>query len=269
MTVWKSKQSDVWSKLRGDEDFREMDSKKVRRLMNIIVAEILGTAILVGVGCGSTIKGIPTDDHVSHLIIALTFGFAIAIVVTTFGHISGCHVNPAVSLVSLMHGFISLPVFCVYVASQIVGGILGMLALRLITPGNCFDDNLCVTLPHKDVGPVSAMFAEFFMSAILCLTVCAAWDRRSQDRHDSMPIKFGLTVAALALAGAKFSGASINPARSFGPALVTGHWENHWVYWVGPMLGGFVATLVYRVTLEEPRLPPPTRSDEEEAHPLS
>lgn len=259
----------VWTRLRGDDDFKEMDSKKVRRLVSIAVAEVLGTGILVGLGCSATVVGLPTDGQVTHLNTVLSFAFAIATAIAVFGHISGAHVNPAVSLVALLYGLISLPVFFVYVISQIVGGVLGMMAIRVVTPTSCLEKNLCITLPHTDVGPAQAVLAEVFLTAILCIVVCAAWDRRTRNHQDSMPIKFGIAVVALALPGAKFSGASMNPARSFGPAFVSGNWQLHWIYWIGPMLGSVAATLIYRLFLDEPEQPPPTLGDVEESHPLS
>uniref|UniRef100_A0A1B6D9E9 Aquaporin n=1 Tax=Clastoptera arizonana TaxID=38151 RepID=A0A1B6D9E9_9HEMI len=222
----KLQNGDLWAKLRGDEDFKNMNATKIRHWVAVVVAEILGTAILVGLGCSAVHKEI---SGLPHLDVVLTFSFAIAVVVTTFGHISGSHVNPAISLASLMHGQISIPAYFLYVISQLIGATLGIASVRLISPDQCTFENFCVTLPGPDVGPVRAAICEAFMTAILTLVVCAAWDRRCQDKHDSMPIKFGLTIVALALPGAKYSGASINPARSFGPALLSGNFTHHWV----------------------------------------
>uniref|UniRef100_A0A1B6FF84 Aquaporin n=1 Tax=Cuerna arida TaxID=1464854 RepID=A0A1B6FF84_9HEMI len=265
---------DVWSKLRGDEDFKNMDTQKMWELVSIAVAELLGTAILVGLGCSGLMTGIPgTDPAINHLNIVLTFACAVSLCVTVFGHISGCHINPAVSLSAVIFGHISLPKFFLYVISQCVGACFGIFAVKLISPDYCTAENFCVTLPNPHVGPGKAMLAEAFTTGILVWVVDAIWDRRCQDKHDSLPVKFGFAVIALALPGAKYSGASLNPARSFGPALIAGNFTDHWVYWIGPMGGSILASAIYKTFLSEvtPPQSAPLRNridDPEEEHPL-
>ncbi|XP_054271012.1 aquaporin AQPAn.G-like [Macrosteles quadrilineatus] len=264
------KKQDVWSRLRGD-DFSPLDSAKARNLLNLCVAEMLGTATFVGLGCSSLIGNIEgTESHLSHLNIALTFACGIALVVMVFGHVSGCHVNPAVSLSAVIFGNLSLPRFFLYVISQCLGATLGTAAVKIISPWYCTEGSFCVTTPTPAVGTSAALLAEAMCTGILVWAVNAAWDPRCQDKHDSLPVKFGLVIIALVLPGAKYSGGSMNPARSFGPALLAGNFTDHWVYWVGPLTGSTIASLIYKTFLSEvkPKVTPTSLEVTEEMQPL-
>jgi len=266
------REPDVWSKLRGDDEFRQLDAAKVWALVCVCVAEMLGTAVFVGLGCSSLIGNLQgAESHLSHLNIALTFACGIALVVMVFGHVSGCHVNPAVSLSAVIFGHLSLPKFILYVISQCVGATLGTAAVKLISPDHCTVGSFCVTLPHPTVGTTRALLAETLCTAILVWAVNAAWDPRCQDKHDSLPVKFGLVIIALVLPGAKYSGGSMNPARSLGPALLSGNFTSHWVYWVGPLTGSVIASVIYKTFLAEvkPKVSAlPSQETEEELQPL-
>lgn len=230
--------------LLGDE-LQTLNGERFFEILKRATAEMLGTAILLGLGCMSTKD--TTGGAASHLNIVLSFAFAVATSVMIFGHISGSHINPALSLVGVVMGKISLQIFVVYTIAQCIGATLGYSIARSLFPAHYLGETFCCTLPNPNVELSQAFSAEFLLTVIIAMVLCAAWDYKCLDKHDSLPLKFGFAVTALAIPGAQFAGCSINPARSFGPALVTGHWENHWVYWVAPLSGAFVGSFIYRV----------------------
>ncbi|XP_054271013.1 aquaporin AQPAe.a-like [Macrosteles quadrilineatus] len=268
-----SNTNNTWSRLRGDEDFYNLGPVEKKKLISQAVAETLGTAVFVGLGCSGVIANIPgTESWVNHLTIVLGFASAIALVVTVFGHISGCHVNPAISLAAVIMEVISIPKFLLYSVCQCVGACLGVAAVKVISPAYCTATDFCVTRPNVEVGAGAATLAEGFLTAILIWVVCAAaWDRRNLDKHDSLPIKFGFAVIAIALPGAKYAGCSVNPARSLAPALISGNWDYQWVYWIGPFGGSIIASYIYKTLLSEvdPPMAVSTKEDpQDEEHPL-
>lgn len=104
----------------------------------------------------------------------------------------------------------------------------------------------CVTDLHPKIHPIQGVLIEGISTAILMLIACAVWDSRNAHNHDSVPIKFGLAVTALATSVGPYTGCSMNPVRSLGPALWNNYWNNHWVYWFGPIGGALLASLAYK-----------------------
>lgn len=94
---------------------------------------------------------------------------------------------------------------------------------------------------------------EMSLTGILCLAYAAALDERHAAHHDSIAVRFGLIVAGLAMSGAEISSSSLNPARSLGPAIVQNVWRNHWVFWVGPLSGSFLGSMIYRIVFRDRR----------------
>lgn len=107
-------------------------------------------------------------------------------------------------------------------------------------------NQFCVTNLHKDVDPMQGLLVEGVATAILMLIACAVWDPRNSHNTDSTAIKFGLSVTALATSVGPYTGCSMNPVRSLGPALWNDFWENHWIYWFGPLGGALLASLAYK-----------------------
>lgn len=166
------------------------------------------------------------------------------------GHTSDAHLNPSVTLCALILGRLRVVTFFVYIAAQFTGALTGVGMLKAVTP-NAWNESTvygcckrCVTVPHWSMTDFEAFLGEFVITFILILVVCGVWDNR--NTHDSAaPIKFGLAVAGIALAMGAFTGASMNPARSFAPALWEMNFERHWVYWVGPLTAAVCGTLLY------------------------
>ncbi|KAK6629090.1 hypothetical protein RUM43_002907 [Polyplax serrata] len=179
-----------------------------------------------------------------------------------FGHISGCHINPSVTLAAFVYGEVSLTTTAIYIISQYIGATLGYGSLLFLTPKEALyadkshmneTHGFCTTVPNSQVSAIQALGSEFFATAILIYVCCSFWDKNNAVHHDSAPIKFGMTVTGLATAFGPFSGGSMNPARSFAPALFTGVWDRHWIYWVGPLSAAVLITLFYKFTFERNR----------------
>lgn len=139
-----------------------------------------------------------------------------------------------------------------YAITQIVAASIGYGALIALSPSTVFNNstNICMTLPHKELSMTQSFLIEYSLTFALVATVCGVWDPRNKKLQDSAPLKVGLTVLCLSLAGDSFTGASMNPARSFGPALWNWNWHGHWIYWTGPLLGGLSASIFYKTVFQ-------------------
>jgi len=219
----------------------------VRQYGKIFIAEMLGTAMLMCFGCMSVIKGFSAPGTFATLQPAISFGIVVTTIIQIFGHISGAHFNPAVTVCFYMLGKISFPMIFNYLAAETVGAFFGYAVLRYMTPATIdVGENFCCTIPHETLSVIQALAMEFCITSLLLLTLCSAVDDRNAHLQDSMPIKFGLVVAGVSMFAAPYTGASMNPARSLGPALFNGVWAYHWVYWVAPLLSGFLVPFFYQ-----------------------
>ncbi|EEB15451.1 Aquaporin-4, putative [Pediculus humanus corporis] len=209
---------------------------------------MIGTATLVFLGCLGVCKGLGQPGD--HMGVVLSFGLAVFIAVQITCNNSGSHVNPAVTVMSLFFKKLNFPMAAVYILGQLIGAVIGYGLLKAVNPSNLLHANgfeeygVCTTVPHPEISAARALLAEFLFTSILLLVVCSAWDPRN-SHFESLSLKFGFTVFSLAYAGAAYSGCSMNPARSFGPAIWNQTWKDHWVYWVGPILAGLVWGFTY------------------------
>ncbi|CAG9813985.1 unnamed protein product [Phaedon cochleariae] len=218
----------------------------------LCLAELGGTAILVFLGCMGCSQGknLPLEQ------LALTFGLAIMIGVQVFGHISGAHLNPAVTIAAATLGDFPLIRVPLFFLGQLVGSLAGYGLVKVSTPtryGKFQNETigLCSPDPSTEISTFQMALIEFILTFILIWVCCAIWDDRNKKLIDSVALRLGFTVAGLALAGGPYTGAHMNPARSFGPALLDGKWSYHWVYWIGPMCAGVAAALLYRIIFSE------------------
>jgi len=219
-----------------------------------VLAELIGTLLFVFVGAGTVVvvTGVigvsPLDDAAALTAIALAHGLAIAVVVAGTAKISGGHVNPAVTFGAVITGRLKLSTGVLYVGAQFAGAVIGALLLKAAVVGDV-EGNLgahALNLGALD-GEGAGVLVEAVLTFVLVFTVFAtAIDRRGMG--NLAPIAIGLAILIDHLVGVPLTGASMNPARSFGPALVADAWDNHWVYWVGPLAGGGIAALVYYLT---------------------
>ncbi|XP_059607954.1 aquaporin-like [Phlebotomus argentipes] len=209
-------------------------------------AEVAGTAILLFVGCASCVTGLDVDPP--PMLTPLSFGFIVTAIITIFGHISGAHLNPSVTILALILRMISPWMALFYVIAQVVGAIVGYGFLVAITPAEVFakEDALCTTTVHEKLSIGEAFLTEFLITSVLIFTVCGVWDPRTTKLQDSSAIRVGFVVAVLSIAGGPYTGASMNPARSLAPAIYTGVFDDQWIYWVAPPLAAICTAYLYK-----------------------
>jgi MIP family channel proteins len=206
-----------------------------------LVAEAIGTFILVFLGTGAVVVNQISHGAITHLGISIVFGAVVSALIYTLGHISGAHFNPAVTLAFWQSGFFPGDRVLAYILAQCVGGISASVLLRS-TFG--IVANLGATLPLND-NWLQSLLLETVLTFILMFVIFGSGlDRRAPIGFAGMAI--GLTVAVEAAVMGPITGASMNPARSIAPALVSSVWQHHWVYWLAPILGAQLAAWVYR-----------------------
>ena len=198
-------------------------------------AELLGTFALVAVGCGAIVMDAHTGGAVTHLGVALAFGTVVMVVIYAVGDVSGAHLNPAVSLGFWAAGRLPGAEALRYLAAQCAGALLAAGMLRLLFPEH---PDLGATSPA--IGVVPALLVEVVITALL-LSVIFHVVARGADVAAVSGIAIGATVGIAALCAGPLTGASMNPARSLGPALVSGDLAHLWVYWTAPFLGAILA----------------------------
>ncbi|CAL1276800.1 unnamed protein product [Larinioides sclopetarius] len=218
--------------------------------------EFLATLLLTVLGCGSCLrwKAPPTDQMTASAVelrVALAFGLAVATLVQCVGQVSGGHMNPAVTVALLVTRHISVARSAAYVLAQCLGGLAGAGILYGLTPqGQRLSAGLGATEPADGVAASEAFGIEFLASVVVVITVLSNMDpQRTEMGCKSLSIGFSYVVGHL-LAVFPYTGASFNPARSFGPAIVTNTWRLHWIYWVAPVLGGIIGGVTYDYTQE-------------------
>lgn len=212
-----------------------------------VSGEYLATLIFVLLGLGSTINWAAKEEKpppADLVLISLCFGLSIATMVQCFGHISGGHINPAVTAAMVVTRKLSLAKGLFYVVAQCLGAITGAGILYLVTP-SAFRGSFGVTTVNSNLALGHGLLVELLITFELVFTVFATCDPKRTDLGGSASLSIGLAVAIGHLFAIPYTGASMNPARSFGPAVVTLNFEHHWVYWLGPILGGILAAGLY------------------------
>ncbi|HLG02392.1 MAG TPA: aquaporin [Bacteroidia bacterium] len=199
-----------------------------------VVAEFLGTFLLVFCGTGAIVIDEFSHGAVTHPGIAATFGLTVFVLVLAFGPISGAHLNPAVSLTFFARKDISPQVFGWYVPAQISGGIGASLLLHFLFPQN---EMLGTTLPAGSV--TQSFLLEIALTFFLVLAIIRGVENKYSIK--TIAAMAGTVVGLEALFAGPVCGASMNPARSIGPALVSGHTEHLWIYIAAPVLGALAA----------------------------
>ncbi|CAN1353511.1 Aquaporin TIP1-2 [Linum perenne] len=218
------------------------------------LAEFFSTLIFVFAGEGSGMAFAKLTAGAANtpsglVAAAIAHAFALFVAVSVGANISGGHVNPAVTFGAFVGGNITLLRGIVYWIAQLLGSTVACLLLKFATGGlvSLTAETAAFSL-SEGVGVWNAVVLEIVMTFGLVYTVYAtAVDPKKGSLGTIAPLAIGFIVGANILVGGAFSGASMNPAVSFGPALVSWSWGNHWVYWVGPLIGGGIAGLVYEL----------------------
>uniref|UniRef100_A0A672ZQI8 Aquaporin-4 n=1 Tax=Sphaeramia orbicularis TaxID=375764 RepID=A0A672ZQI8_9TELE len=201
-------------------------------------AEFFAMLLFILLSLGSTISWgsvaeVPQAPDL--VLISLCFGLGIATMVQCFGHISGAHINPAVTAAMVVTRKLSLAKAVFYLLAQCVGAIVGAAILYGVTPASV-RGALGVTTVNTSVSVGKALVVELFITFQLIFTVFATCDHKRGDLKGSSGLAIGLSVCIGHMFAIPYTGASMNPARSFGPAVVTWSWENHWVTYHGKKL---------------------------------
>lgn len=203
------------------------------------VAEVIGTFALVFCGTGAIIVDKETGGIVSHAGVAATFGLIVMAMIYGLGEISGAHLNPAVSIAFSLAGRLPVKALLPYIGSQIFGAILASLLLHALFPNNSL---LGTTLPTGTA--LQSFVLEMILTFILMLVIMGV-ATGSKEQGLFAGIAIGGVVLLEAMFAGPICGASMNPARSLAPALVSGHIENFWVYLTAPVAGASLAIPIW------------------------
>ncbi len=208
------------------------------------IAEFIGTMVLVLFACGTAAAvGCSTiDPNVAYLLTALAFGLVIVAMAYSIGNVSGCHINPAVSIAMLVSGKMSVKDFVGYVVAQVAGAVAGAALLGYFLGFDCgFGAN---GLYNGDV--LKSLAVEVVLTFVFVLAILGVTSKVENSKVAGIVI--GLTLTLVHIFGIHFTGTSVNPARSLGPAIFAGGeaLSNVWVFIVAPLVGGVLAALVYK-----------------------
>lgn len=210
-------------------------ARNIRQRLVCFIAELAGTLVLCFIGCMSCLQW--TTEPVPKVQAGLAFSMSIMLIIQIFGHISGAHLNPAVSLSAFIQGIIDLIDLFSYAVAQIIGAFIGFGLLKFITPVTVFNRNqdlydspgVCSTVLHTDLSPLQGVFIETVATGLLILAFCAVSDPRTKKNSDSTPLRFGFLIFALGVTTGPYTGNSMNPARTLAPAYWNEDWDHHWV----------------------------------------
>lgn len=227
-------------------------ASRFERLFQPCLGELVGTALFVFIGCVSVIEN---EGSTGRLQPALVHGLAVAVLVSCMAEISGSHFNPPFTLAIYLCGGLDLNLVVPYLACQLLGGIAGAAMAKAMTTAEKYAEvhgAAFAVLPAD--GPVGrALFAEVAMTCLITLVLLLG-AVNSKTKSPTVPFLVGCTVIFNILAGGGVSGTCMNPARAFGPAVMSNYWTYHWVYWVGPVAGGLLAAALVRLLLGDRKL---------------
>jgi aquaporin Z len=211
------------------------------------LAELLGTFLFFTIGL-SSVQAVGVLDGAAPLLVVVPLGFGLGLLaaIFAFGHISGGHFNPAVTVAMVIDGRTTPADAAGYIVSQVIGAI-GAAALILVLWNQAAVAGT-ITAPGSGFSDVQALVLETVLTTIFVLVILSSTKHASTLAALAIP----LTLVAIHLAAVPFTGASVNPARSIGPALIGGDLSKLWIYLVAPILGAVIAALVYRAANGEP-----------------
>lgn len=224
--------------------------------MKKYLAEMVGTAVLVLMGCGAAVSlGCdPVHDQAAVVGTAIAFGLSVVAMAYTIGGISGCHINPAITLGVFLSGRMSGKDAGMYILFQVIGGVIGAAILFALTSsagliGTGANDLQTVNEAFVKVTVLGGLLAEIFFTCVFVLVVLGATAKTNGATNNFAGLAIGLSLVLVHLACIRYTGTSVNPARSIGPALFQGGTAltNLWIFIVGPLVGGALAAGVWKL----------------------
>jgi aquaporin related protein len=198
-----------------------------------VLGELIATTLLIFFGCMGCI-GFTEAGPPPLYITAINVGLTVMFVIQMFGCVSGAHINPCVTIAAVIYRLMPVPLAAAYFVAQFLGAYLGYGLLKLLTPKSIWQDAICTTRPFDELSTGQAFAIEYIATMVLICVCCAVWDPRNARNTDTIPIRFGLTVAGISIVTLQYTGGSMNPTRSLAPEL----WseavhERHWVCFGG------------------------------------
>ena len=223
------------------------------------LAEAIGTFVLVFIGCGSAVIAGAVPFGIGYLGIAFAFGIAVLAMVYAIGGISGCHINPAISIAMLIAGKMKAKDTAIYIIMQCIGAIIAAGTLLVIVSGQPGISSPVTNLGQNgydshsplNYSLIAGLVAEVVLTMIFLLVIFGSTSKKAPAGFAGISI--GISLTMIHLVGIPITGTSVNPARSLGPALFVGGDAigQLWLFWVAPIIGGIIAALIWRFVLDE------------------
>lgn len=221
-----------------------LDAVLTKTMIKRLIGEFIGTFALVFCGTGAIVINQESGGSITHVGISLVFGLIVMAMILSFGHISGAHINPAVTIGLYVAARFRFRNIIPYISAQLAGACVASLVLKYLFPHNEF---LGATLPRGS--DMQSYVLEFILTFLLMLVILTSTMRENQSLLIPA-IAIGGTVGLEALFAGPICGASMNPARSISPALIGGHFQSLWVYILGPVIGAITAVYVFAIIKE-------------------
>lgn len=220
------------------------------------IAEFIGTFVLVLMGCGSAVIA---GDHIGFLGIALAFGLAVLVMVYAIGNISGCHINPAITASMFVAGKIRAKDAVAYIVAQCIGAVTASAALLFIAKGkpgyvlavNGLGQNGYGINSPGGYSLLACFVAEVILTGLFLFVIFGSTSKEAPKGFAGLSI--GLSLVLIHLVGIPITGTSVNPARSFGPAIFVGGaaFSELWLFWVAPLIGGILVAIIWKFVFEK------------------
>ena len=231
---------------------RKFQDRNLAKKWQRVVAEFLGTLLFIFAVSGSVTipeRMLKSSIGETQLIAAFIQGIALVVTVSIFGGISGSHFNPAITLTSILIRTLSPLVGLLYVCAQLLGAMAGAGVFRACLGWNTAGLELSRTSVGTEVSLGQAFLIEFLITSILIFAAVSTGTDTRKGLYILAPIPIGFSVLFGVLIARTLTGASMNPARSFGPAVVMVFWKDHWIYWVSPLCSSIFVAAVYELIM--------------------
>lgn len=207
--------------------------------MGKYLAEALGTAVLVLVGCGAAVIA---GGEIGYLGISLAFGLAVLTMVYAIGPVSGCHINPAITIAMWMKWDMDMTESMKYIISQLIGAVVWACLIKMIAADPA---TLGANVVHEGYTVMQALATEIIFTTLFILVII--WVTAKKAANNFAGLAIGMALAMIHMVTIPVTNTSVNPARSFGPALLNGDFTNFWVFVVWPVFGGILAVLIWNL----------------------